>query len=148
MIRPMTMDDLPQVFAIEKELFASYWSQRDFEYELSENEFAHLFVKEVDGTVVGFVGIREIFDRGEITNLAVSSAYQGQGYGEEMLLYAINKMQKDRMEAVFLEVRVSNRKALALYYKHGFIVMRTRKSYYTDNYEDAYEMAKAIGGII
>ncbi len=148
MIRPMTMDDLPQVFAIEKELFASYWSQRDFEYELSENEFARLFVKEVDGTVIGFVGIREIFDRGEITNLAVSSAYQGQGYGEEMLLYAINKMQKDRMEAVFLEVRVSNRKALALYYKHGFIVMRTRKSYYTDNYEDAYEMAKAIGGII
>lgn len=148
MIRPMTMDDLPQVFAIEKELFASYWSQRDFEYELSENEFARLFVKEVDGTVIGFVGIREIFDRGEITNLAVSSAYQGQGYGEEMLLYAINKMQQDRMEAVFLEVRVSNRKALALYYKHGFIVMRTRKSYYTDNYEDAYEMAKAIGGII
>lgn len=148
MIRPMTMDDLPQVFAIEKELFASYWSQRDFEYELSENEFARLFVKEVDGTVIGFVGIREIFDRGEITNLAVSSAYQGQGYGKEMLLYAINKMQKDRMEAVFLEVRVSNRKALALYYKHGFIVMRTRKSYYTDNYEDAYEMAKAIGGII
>lgn len=148
MIRPMTMDDLPQVFAIEKELFASCWSQRDFEYELSENEFARLFVKEVDGTVIGFVGIREIFDRGEITNLAVSSAYQGQGYGEEMLLYAINKMQKDRMEAVFLEVRVSNRKALALYYKHGFIVMRTRKSYYTDNYEDAYEMAKVIGGII
>lgn len=146
MIRPMTMDDLPQVFAIEKELFASYWSQRDFEYELSENEFARLFVKEVDGKVVGFVGIREIFDRGEITNLAVSSAYQGQGYGEEMLLYAVDKMRYDNMEAVFLEVRVSNRKALALYYKHGFIVMRTRKSYYTDNYEDAYEMAKAIGG--
>ena len=50
------------------------------------------------------------------------------------------------MEAAFLEVRVSNLKALELYKSEGFIIMRKRKSYYSDNYEDAYEMAVPLGG--
>ena len=54
---------------------------------------------------------------------------------------------KNESEVISLEVRVSNKVAINLYEKFGFITMRTRKSYYQDNHEDAYEMAKALGGL-
>ena len=39
-----------------------------------------------------------------------------------------------------LEVRVSNTLAQNLYVKYGFEVVGRRKSYYSDNKEDAYNM--------
>ena len=100
----------------------------------------------LDDEIIGFVSLREIFERGEITNLAVKSSHQSKGYGRKLLRFALDTMSNDGMETAFLEVRVSNLKALELYKSEGFIIMRKRKSYYSDNYEDAYEMAIPLGG--
>ena len=42
-----------------------------------------------------------------------------------------------------LEVRVSNTPAINLYKKLGFIVVTTKKQYYSDG-EDAYYMVKGV----
>lgn len=146
MIKAMSFADLEAVEAIEKELFSSGWSLEDFKKELKATDLAKIFVLWLDDEIIGFVSLREIFERGEITNLAVKSSYQSKGYGRKLLRYALDTMSNDGMEVAFLEVRVSNLKALELYKSEGFIIMRKRKSYYSDNYEDAYEMAVPLGG--
>lgn len=146
MIKAMSFADLEAIEAIEKELFSSGWSLEDFAKELKATDLAKIFVLWLDDEIVGFVSLREIFERGEITNLAVKSSYQSKGYGRKLLRFALDTMSNDGMEAAFLEVRVSNLKALELYKSEGFIIMRKRKSYYSDNYEDAYEMAVPLGG--
>ncbi len=45
-------------------------------------------------------------------------------------------------EAITLEVRVSNVKAIKLYESYGFKKEAIRKDYYLDNHEDAYLMMK------
>ena len=50
-------------------------------------------------------------------------------------------------ENISLEVRVSNYSAISLYKKNKYIILNTKKGYYTDNNEDAYLMMKGIGGI-
>ena len=52
-------------------------------------------------------------------------------------------MQKEGMKRVFLEVRVSNSAALALYLKCGFCGKFVRPRYYGDG-EDAVIMAKDL----
>ena len=146
MIKAMSFADLEALEAIEKELFSSGWSLEDFAKELKATDLAKIFVLWLDDEIIGFVSLREIFERGEITNLAVKSSYQSKGYGRKLLRFALDTMSNDGMEAAFLEVRVSNLKALELYKSEGFIIMRKRKSYYSDNYEDAYEMAVPLGG--
>ncbi len=146
MIKAMSFADLEAIEAIEKELFSSGWSLEDFAKELKATDLAKIFVLWLDDEIIGFVSLREIFERGEITNLAVKSSYQSKGYGRKLLRFALDTMSNDGMEAAFLEVRVSNLKALELYKSEGFIIMRKRKSYYSDNYEDAYEMAVPLGG--
>ena len=146
MIKAMSFADLEAIEAIEKELFSSGWSLEDFAKELKATDLAKIFVLWLDDEIIGFVSLREILERGEITNLAVKSSYQSKGYGRKLLRFALDTMSNDGMEAAFLEVRVSNLKALELYKSEGFIIMRKRKSYYSDNYEDAYEMAVPLGG--
>ena len=146
MIKAMSFADLEAIEAIEKELFSSGWSLEDFAKELKATDLAKIFVLWLDDEIIGFVSLREIFERGEITNLAVKSSYQSKGYGRKLLRFALDTMSNDGMEAAFLEVRVSNLKALELYKSEGFISMRKRKSYYSDIYEDAYEMAVPLGG--
>jgi ribosomal-protein-alanine N-acetyltransferase len=46
-------------------------------------------------------------------------------------------------EAVYLEVRVSNKEAISLYKKLGFEEVRIVKEYYRDG-EDAYVMVKKL----
>lgn len=146
MIKAMSFADLEAIEAIEKELFSSGWSLEDFAKELKATDLAKIFVLWLDDEIIGFVSLREIFERGEITNLAVKSSHQSKGYGRKLLRFALDTMSNDGMETAFLEVRVSNLKALELYKSEGFIIMRKRKSYYSDNYEDAYEMAIPLGG--
>ena len=67
--------------------------------------------------------------------------------GKKLLGYMIDEAIKNDCEIMSLEVRVSNAKATGLYEKMGFFNNRIRKSYYSDNYEDAYEMIKVLGGL-
>ena len=55
---------------------------------------------------------------------------------------------KEGCAFITLEVRVSNRSAIALYERFGFTRAGLRKGYYQDNGEDAYVYACAIGGSI
>lgn len=147
MIRLMTMDDMPKVLAIENEVFTSCWNEDEFKFEVQDNEFSSLYVLEVDDEIIGYSGLYQLFERAEILTIAVTKKHQGKGYGKMLLEHLITEAIKNQSEIISLEVRVSNHVAINLYEKFGFMTMRTRKSYYQDNHEDAYEMAKPLGGL-
>jgi len=90
--------------------------------------------------IVGFLGTWYMHDEAHIVSVGVRSDYRGFGIGELLLIGAIEQAQRRRMQAVTLEVRVSNYVAQNLYKKYGFQEMGVRKGYYSDNREDALIM--------
>ena len=90
--------------------------------------------------IVGFLGTWYMHDEAHIVSVGVRSDYRGFGIGELLLIGAIEQAQRRRMQAVTLEVRVSNYVAQNLYKKYGFQKMGVRKGYYSDNRQDAQIM--------
>lgn len=138
--RSMRVDDIETICEIEKEAFPTPWSAGAFHNELTNNDFAHYLVMEVDGEIAGYAGMWLIMDEAHVTNIAVRKPYRGKKLGERLLM----RLQATAIflgaERMTLEVRVSNVIAQRLYAKLGFIPAGLRKGYYTDNGEDAMIM--------
>lgn len=139
-IRKMTNDDVPAVHAIEEAVFPTPWTLDSFYYEMNENQYAHYLVAEHEGEIVGFCGLWLVIDAAQITNVAVVEKMRGQKLGEALMREAIRISKEADMDAMTLEVRVTNSVAQNLYRKLGFQDGALRKGYYTDNGEDALLM--------
>lgn len=147
MIELMTLGDLDEIVRIENELFSDAWTRDNFIYELTGNEFSKCYVIRENSTIIGYGCLYILFERAEVATIAISKEYQSKGFGRKLLKYMIDEAVKNDCEIMSLEVRISNTKAIGLYEKMGFFNNRIRKSYYSDNYEDAYEMIKVLGGL-
>jgi len=101
---------------------------------------------EVDGRETGFIIGRQIADEGEILNLAVVPARRRRGEGGALLKAALDEFRTRRTSRVFLEVRESNRAAIAFYGKHGFAKTGRRAGYYQVPAEAAVLMEKKLTG--
>ena len=58
----------------------------------------------------------------ELDDLIVAPEYQGQGYGKQILLWALEHMQG---EQILLHVAEWNQRAIRLYKKYGFEITET-----------------------
>ena len=67
--------------------------------------------------------------------------YRRDGYGAMITRKLVKECFKRGMTEIFLEVRISNLAALALYRRLGFAVKGLRKDYYSEPTEDAYIMS-------
>ena len=79
-------------------------------------------------------------EEAHITNIAVSPACRRSHIGEALLTTIIDECYRNMAKYITLEVRVSNKPAIALYEKYGFKSLGVRKGYYQDNNEDALIM--------
>lgn len=97
------------------------------------------FVAEADKKIVGYI-LTKINDDGSfhISSLAIKRQYRRSGIASALIKMVI-KLSKNK---VTLEVRPSNKAALALYISSGFKHTRTEKKYYADG-EDAWEMSSS-----
>jgi [ribosomal protein S18]-alanine N-acetyltransferase len=92
------------------------------------------------GSIVGFAGMWLMLDEAHVTTIAIHPEYRNRGLGELQLNSLIGIAYEINAQRVTLEVRVSNSIAQNLYRKYGFLVVGTRRRYYSDNNEDAYIM--------
>jgi len=145
-IRALEMNDLNEIMKLEVDLFPSPWAREDFIYELEENPFSHLFVMEEGEEIVAYAGLWIIFDKADLTSLAVRREHQGKGYAKKLLAHVIQLAKNESCEYMLLEVRTSNVTAQTLYGSFGFIPVGIKKNYYSDNHENAITMAKALVG--
>lgn len=127
-IRKLKEDDLPQVAAIENSTQPVPWSDRIFKdcYRAGYPGW----VMEREGKVICFTLVSMHGDECHLLNLAVDPRYQRQGYGSQILVHAINSAKQLGAMMIYLEVRETNARAIALYEKMDFIQIGTRKDYY------------------
>jgi ribosomal-protein-alanine N-acetyltransferase len=138
-IRRAHPDDLGDVVLIEQESFSAPWPVWSLQQELKRSDAVYLVV-EADEVFSGYAGMWLVVDEGHIGTIAVTSAMRGHGLGEALMLALLELGDRECLERIFLEYRVSNCPAAALYAKLGFEQTRIRKRYYADNNEDAVEV--------
>lgn len=139
-LRRMTIEDVEAVYDVEKATFPHPWRKEDFLHEMKNNVAARYLVAECDGQIIGYAGAWLILDESHITNIAVSEAYRGRGYGRQLTLGLLQYLSNLGAAYATLEVRESNLVAQNLYKSLGFITVTRRKKYYVDNGEDAFLM--------
>ncbi|MHB1957845.1 MAG: GNAT family N-acetyltransferase [Acidobacteriaceae bacterium] len=102
----------------------------------------------VDG-IVGFAAFSTIMTVGAgestLENMAVATPWQRQGIGRRLLAAGLLWCRAHAAARVFLEVRESNRAAIALYERAGFSAVGTRPGYYREPAEDGLQMRKVLG---
>lgn len=138
-IRPMTIDDVDEVYIVEEDCFVDPWSKDSIRKEL-KNNLARYLVAQLDNKIVGYVGVWFVVDEGHITNVAVHSDYRGKKIGDRLVKEMVELCKENNLVAMTLEVRASNTVAQNLYRKYGFKMGGIRKEYYSDNKEDAIIM--------
>ena len=108
----------------------------------------HLLVAEVDGKVVGELGLQQQRNRRSRTatlGMAVHDDFQGKGVGTRLMQAALdmadNWLDLKRVE---LQVYTDNAAAIHLYEKLGFVIEGTHKAFAfrEGEYADAYSMAR------
>ena len=77
---------------------------------------------------------------------ALSEWLRSRGYGEKLLDELLFRARASQVRQVFLEVRPSNERAIALYRKKGFHLVANRPAYYQAHggREDAAVFAKKL----
>ena len=141
-IRDFALDDLPAVLAIQRECpQAAQWLASDYA-GLPSIAGAVFLVAEVEreaaSTVAGFASFHQLFDDADLRNLAVAPPYRRRGVARALIEAACDRLRQTGARRLFLEVRVSNEPALALYHELGFVLHSRRKNYYRNPDEDAY----------
>lgn len=81
---------------------------------------------------------------GEIYNIAVKKEFQNRGIGQSLLDELITLARNRNTEAIWLEVRSSNVRAIDFYQKNNFIKVYERKNFYTNPSEDAFVLKRNL----
>ncbi|MCS5586920.1 MAG: ribosomal protein S18-alanine N-acetyltransferase [Porticoccaceae bacterium] len=143
LVQKMSADDLAQVVAIEQLASANPWSSQQFA------DCMHSTVLLIDKQlVVGFAVLALVADQAELHNIAIHPDRQGQGLGT-VFLNALIKAIPTVIKMFYLEVRVTNYRAIRLYYQLGFAKIGERRGYYRSELgsEDALVMCKILSFI-
>ena len=149
-IRDATASDLPRITEIERLSYATPWSLKSFERELSL-PFSKILVAETrspESIRESPLGVREmagflcrwlVADECHVLNIAVHPEHRRHGVGFLLLNTTITEAISKQAACVTLEVRRSNLAARQLYRKLKFEERRLRKHYYGPG-EDAIVM--------
>jgi len=143
-VREMIHDDVPEVSDIERRSYEFPWSHGVFRDCLLAGY--HCVVVDREGAVVGYGVLSVAAGEAHILNLCVDPTYRELGYGERLLDEILVVARDQEVREIFLEVRPSNEKAIALYMKKGFRNIAYRPAYYqaSDGREDAAVFSKVL----
>ncbi|GCF92287.1 ribosomal-protein-alanine acetyltransferase [Enterococcus florum] len=123
--------------------FGSPWPKKIFAEDIALSH-SHYFILEEKQQVIGFVGVHQVLDELEVTNIAVRPEYKGQGFGFHLIQRLIDYAKEQGIVQIFLEVRASNQSARQFYGKYGFKETGLRKKYYAHPIEDAILMSMRV----
>jgi [ribosomal protein S18]-alanine N-acetyltransferase len=138
-IRPLGLSDLGGIESIEQRAYRTPWSRSMFASELAKS--SSICLGAYEGTrLVGYVVNSRYVDAWHVMNVAVDPDFQRRGIATRLLERLFEVTRDDQRRGYTLEVRISNEEAIGLYEKLGFVRQGIRRSYYTDNREDALIM--------
>lgn len=128
MITPVLENDFDRLFEIEQQAHLVPWAKGTL---LNSQGERYLNLKlSVENHIVAFAICQFVLDEATLFNIAVDPAYQGKGFGKQLLQALIAELQQKQITTLWLEVRASNTTAQKLYYSLGFNEVTVRKNYY------------------
>ena len=142
--RPMQLNDLDAIMAIEPYIYPYPWTRGNFSDSLNSGYSAWVLLR--NEVIIGYALVMMVLDEAHLLNLSVAKAYQKQGLGRILLEHMIQIAKNNQAANMFLEVRPSNISAIALYENMGFNEMAIRRGYYPakNGREDAVLMGLAL----
>jgi ribosomal-protein-alanine N-acetyltransferase len=120
--------DLEGVLEVERGAYPFPWTRGIFEDCLRVGYSC--WVTAQASTIVGYGVMSVAVGESHILNLCVRPELQRQGHGRRLLVHLLELSRRHNAEMAFLEVRPSNRAALALYRHVGFSEVGVRRGYY------------------
>jgi len=139
--RPMRSDDLDQVAAIEARAYEFPWTLGIFRDCLRAGYQCWVLAR--PGEIIGYGVLSVAAGEAHVLNVCVAPETQRGGFGKRLMQRLIDLARWHRAERIFLEVRPSNDRAIALYDGFGFNEIGKRPNYYPARRgrEDAIVMA-------
>ncbi len=145
-VRRMSMADLAQVMEIAASLpDAPHWPQSAYVNVLNPDRTPRRIALVIvlaaadppPGAVHGFAVASLLPPQAELEMIAVAAKSQRHGLGRRLFHALAIELRAADVRELVLEVRASNRSALAFYRSLGFVQTALRRSYYADPIEDA-----------
>jgi ribosomal-protein-alanine N-acetyltransferase len=117
----------------------------DLEAEL-DRKWARIWVArdKRDERAIAFLLAWDVADEVHVIHVATRHAERRRGAGRALMEIVIEHARDRHARLLLLEVRRSNRAAIALYRAYGFSAIGLRRGYYSDTSEDAVEMMLAL----
>ena len=124
---PMTVAGLDAVLAIESAAYAFPWTRGNFVDSLAAGYLARSAARRRAGDVLGYFVAMAGVDEMHLLNITVAPAQQRRGHARRMLDALVERCRaRARAQQLWLEVRVSNARARALYRRSAFATVGVR----------------------
>lgn len=142
--RGMVVADLEAVLQIENAVYTHPWTRGNFADSLEAGYSC--WIMECGGAMTGYAVMMMAAGEAHVLNLSVAAAWQRRGLGSALLQFLIGVAQEHGALTVYLEVRASNAAGRALYARHGFHEIGSRRDYYPAHAgrEDAVVMERKL----
>ena len=128
LIKPLREHDLDALLDIEQTTYAKPWTRGNFTDALKHDNWCELLWQgdALLGYFVAMKGHQEV----HLLNITVHKDHRAQGLGLLLLNVVLARALQVHAQWIWLEVRVSNARAIAVYERFGFRVVGERKNYY------------------
>ncbi|HKX42794.1 MAG TPA: ribosomal protein S18-alanine N-acetyltransferase [Burkholderiaceae bacterium] len=138
----MALEHLDAVMAIENAAYAFPWSRGNFVDSIVAAYPARVLL-DARGALLGYFVAMAGVDEMHLLNITVAPAMQGRGHARHMMAALVALCGECAARELWLEVRLSNTRARAIYERFGFVEVGIRKGYYPAGFarrEDAAVM--------
>ena len=140
-LEPLTVEQLDAVLAIEQRAYSHPWTRANFIDSLAVGYHCRALVgpalpasastlESVGQTLIGYYVAMMGADEVHLLNITIAPEFQRQGWAPLMLEALAGWGRAQQAQWLWLEVRASNARALAVYARHGFRHVGLRKGYY------------------
>ena len=123
--RPLVLTDIAYVAALEAQIHAVPWTPGNFRDAIGVGYLTE--AGEREGRIVAYGVMLLAPGEAQILNLSVVPDARREGLGRTLLRRFVDDARRLGAEQLFLEVRVSNVAAVALYEAEGFTLRRTAR---------------------
>lgn len=143
-LRPMQESDVDEVMAVEVQAYEYPWTPGTMSDCLRAGYCCWVYV--LGERIIGYAVMSVAAGEANILNLCIHPEMQGRGMGRRLLERMLTLGRQHNADTAFLEMRVSNKAAYALYDAMGFNEISIRRNYYPakDGKEDALMLAKTL----
>lgn len=131
-IRTALPHELIQLVQLEQLLIDNHpWSISDYKSSIQQQHQRILVALNQQKKIMATLIYSLMLDQMEILRFWVGVEFQRMGIASKLLNHLINFAPTKSVKEIFLEVRINNFVAIALYYKFNFKLISIRKNYYT-----------------